>query len=248
MSITGVPSIASSASHEQPRPLDLPILARCNPSGLGRSGERVAKTPVSGRFGRFRGRTCVTLRSAWWNHVIRITSSPAAMRCSAGASSAASSTHASGAPLVPPGAAPFAVGRRRADVPDGPELEVLASSAHRAPPFRRRRLRPCSARATKYNGAKMLAMFRASQSGRKMSVTDPLSAPRSSASPVNRPRKQFPRRWRTPHRQAPLPLPPSYRSRRVRPCTRARGLRSAGSKTPWSALPSRPGIAGGATR
>jgi hypothetical protein len=51
ISMTGVPSIASIGPTLNRSPEISNTFTRCSPTGLGRSGERVAKTPVSGAFG-----------------------------------------------------------------------------------------------------------------------------------------------------------------------------------------------------
>ena len=53
----GVPSIASSGPTASSRPSIPSTVTSCNPSGLGRSDERVAKTPVNGRDSSSRGCT-----------------------------------------------------------------------------------------------------------------------------------------------------------------------------------------------
>jgi hypothetical protein len=55
MSTTGVPSIASSGPTFNSRPTISSTVTGCEPSGFGRSGDRVAKTPVSGALVSPRG-------------------------------------------------------------------------------------------------------------------------------------------------------------------------------------------------
>ena len=55
-SITGVPSIASRPATRKVRGPASSTVTVCRPMGFGRSGERVAKTPVMGRAGSLRGR------------------------------------------------------------------------------------------------------------------------------------------------------------------------------------------------
>jgi hypothetical protein len=74
---------------------------RCNPIGFGRSAERVAKTPASGRAGSSRGWTTRTSRRARCSHVRMTTSAPRSNPCTAAASSGRTITHASGAPSSP---------------------------------------------------------------------------------------------------------------------------------------------------
>ncbi len=101
MSMTGVPSMASNGPTLSCRPVTSKTVTRCNPRGLGRSGDRVTNTPVSGNVLSPRGCSFNTLRSARWNHVIKIISWPAAIPCSPSATFAVTSSHASGAPSTP---------------------------------------------------------------------------------------------------------------------------------------------------
>ena len=83
------------------RPLIERTVTGCRPSGFGRSGDRVANTPVSGFRGSDRGRTFKTSRRPWCSHVITMTLSPAARRCNASAAHGKMSSQASGAPSPP---------------------------------------------------------------------------------------------------------------------------------------------------
>jgi hypothetical protein len=83
MSTTGVSSIASI---RPTRSLPCPIfrtLTRCNPNGLGRSGDRVENTPVSGRDASPLGRTFSTFLRARCSQVMIMISSPTCIRCRA---------------------------------------------------------------------------------------------------------------------------------------------------------------------
>ena len=101
MSTTGVPSIASSGPTASSRPSIPSTVTSCRPSGFGRSDERVAKTPVSGRDSSSRGCTWRTLRSASCSHVTRTSRSPARIPWSASATDGSRTIHASGAPSLP---------------------------------------------------------------------------------------------------------------------------------------------------
>jgi len=68
---------------------------------LGRSGDRVANTPVSGRLGSDRGWTFRVSRRARCNQVRTMTSSPTANPSSACATDGRTSSQASGAPSEP---------------------------------------------------------------------------------------------------------------------------------------------------
>jgi hypothetical protein len=74
--MTGVPSIASSGPTRIRCFSTASTRTRWSPTGFGRSGERVEKTPVSGREGSLRGWTSRTDRSASWNQVRTRSSSP----------------------------------------------------------------------------------------------------------------------------------------------------------------------------
>jgi hypothetical protein len=70
ISMTGVPSIASKpCTSSHPSTSTIKTLARCKPIGLGRSGERVANTPVRGFSTSPRGWTLRTERCASWSQV-----------------------------------------------------------------------------------------------------------------------------------------------------------------------------------
>jgi hypothetical protein len=101
MSTTGVPSIASSGRTFNSRPTISSTVTGCNPSGFGRSGDRVAKTPVSGTLVSPRGCVFKTSRRDSCNQVMTISSSPASIRSSPSWTNGASSIHASGAPSLP---------------------------------------------------------------------------------------------------------------------------------------------------
>ncbi len=73
----------------------------CRPMGFGRSGERVANTPVIGRLGSLRGRVSKVSRSARCNQVSSTTTDPASIPCSAWPTSSSKTSSASGAPSSP---------------------------------------------------------------------------------------------------------------------------------------------------
>jgi hypothetical protein len=101
MSITGVPSIASNGPILSRFPAISRTVTRCNPIGLGRSGDRVANTPVKGWLLSERGCVFKMLRWLLCNHVSKIISSPAVMPCNPSATSGITSSHASGPPSEP---------------------------------------------------------------------------------------------------------------------------------------------------
>src|SRR6266404_7575575 len=78
-STTGVPSIASSGATRNFNPSISSTFTRCNPNGFGRSGDRVANTPISGLFLSAPGCTFITLRRPSCSQVIKIISSPVAI-------------------------------------------------------------------------------------------------------------------------------------------------------------------------
>jgi hypothetical protein len=98
MSMTGVPSIVSIGPIRRRLPTFRFTVTGWMPIGLGRSGERVAKTPMSGRDGFFRGRTSSTSRRPWCSHDRTINRSPTAIPASALVNASLTSSQASGAP------------------------------------------------------------------------------------------------------------------------------------------------------
>ena len=82
MSATGVPSIASIGAIPIRLPTILRTVTRCNPSGFGRSGDRVEKTPVIGELSSPRGCTFSVSRPASCNQVTIMISCPTTMPCS----------------------------------------------------------------------------------------------------------------------------------------------------------------------
>lgn len=98
MSTTGVASSASIGPTRSRFPAISLSVTRCNPSGLGRSGERVAKTPVSGLLASERGCTFSTLRRARCSQVMMMISSPALKPSRHFAANGWISSQASGAP------------------------------------------------------------------------------------------------------------------------------------------------------
>ncbi len=77
-SSTGVLSSASRGRTSIRNPSVATTWTRCSPMGLGRSGERVLKTPRGGRAGSSRGRVASTSRAARSSQVSTMISVPAA--------------------------------------------------------------------------------------------------------------------------------------------------------------------------
>src|SRR5213596_1971580 len=77
------------------------IRTRCNPIGLGRSGERVVNTPCSGLAGSPLGWTVSTSRRARSSHFSTITSSPTCKSRSPSLNRASKTSQASGEPSLP---------------------------------------------------------------------------------------------------------------------------------------------------
>src|SRR5919197_1445992 len=101
MSTTGVPSIASSGSTLSLRSAISRTTTGCRPSGFGRSGDRVAKTPARGTLVSPRGCVFKTSRRASCNQVMTISSSPTSIPSSPCRTDGVSSIQASGAPSLP---------------------------------------------------------------------------------------------------------------------------------------------------
>ena len=77
ISMRGVPSRTSRLETTiSPLGEILKIAASCNPIGLGRSGDRVANTPVVFAFGLFLGLVVSVSRSDLSSHVSNITFDP----------------------------------------------------------------------------------------------------------------------------------------------------------------------------
>jgi len=101
MSTTGVPSIASIGPTYRRPGFIFKTFTRWSPSGLGRCGDRVENTPVTGRDRSFRGWTLITSLSARCSQVITMISSPTCIRCRAFLYQGSTSIRASGAPSKP---------------------------------------------------------------------------------------------------------------------------------------------------
>ena len=101
MSTTGVPSMTSIGPIRIRFLLISRTVTRWRPSGFGRSGDRVQKTPVSARFGSERGCTFSTLRRLSCSHVMTRISSPTFIPSRPSATDGLMSRQASGAPYQP---------------------------------------------------------------------------------------------------------------------------------------------------
>ena len=101
MSTTGVPSIASIGPIRMRFPAILRIVTGWRPSGFGRSGDRVANTPVRGRFGSERGCTFNTSRFDRCSQVMTMIWSPTRSPSSPSRANAFTASQASGAPSEP---------------------------------------------------------------------------------------------------------------------------------------------------
>src|ERR671931_533215 len=101
MSITGVPSIASSGPTVSSWPAIASTMTRCNPSGFGRSDDRVAKTPARGTLSSPRGCVFKTSRRDSCNQVMTMSSSPTTIPSRPSRTAGIISMRASGAPSLP---------------------------------------------------------------------------------------------------------------------------------------------------
>jgi hypothetical protein len=97
----GVPSIASRFATRTRLPSTARTRTRCSPIGLGRSGERVLKTPCSGRDGSLRGCVFSTSRRAWCSQVKTRNSSAGTSPASPGVTASSNTRTDSGAPSSP---------------------------------------------------------------------------------------------------------------------------------------------------
>nr|BFE74203.1 hypothetical protein GCM10020092_075040 [Actinoplanes digitatis] len=98
---TGVPSSASRSATRRRRSPTSSTVTWCRPIGLGRSGERVLNTPVSGRDRSSRGCTRRTPRSARSSHVSSSSGSPGRMSLRASAYRGSKTSQAGGDPSSP---------------------------------------------------------------------------------------------------------------------------------------------------
>ena len=180
-STTGVPSIASSGPTRRLVPSIDRIVTRCRPSGFGRCGERVAKTPVSGCDGvvaRMRledaaiGAIEPGDRAGWRRRRAR----PARP----GAKAGSMSSQASGAPSSPWRGASVERAQRRSDRADRRERaeRCRRKVGHRG---------ACAGRGSgRYGQSRRVAPRRAGSSGGHAAVGPSATSPQRRHDPVRR--------------------------------------------------------------